>query len=457
MSQWILGAGLLLAVGIALKKLLLRKTDSRPRLQLGNERFPTTSTEAAASVPPELTNASSELQNRLQTLAKQSSNDVRQAEIQKQPSVSASISPLNIPLPVMATGDHDDESGQRIDKDVSQNLDSGIAKQSTWQDRRLFTSFHGILNEEGGLTLPTPQPEELPIAEDDYLFGSVTPSLAQLLPESESRREVQRKNLTAAGYRSRASWLNLTALRFVLAFLSMVIIGALLIMAPPVAEPWLMGLLVGIPLLLWALPPLIVAVKAHERKIDIDRGLPDILDMLNMGVSQGLTVPQSMKRIAAEVGPVHPALAQELAIVTRQTELGSLMQAMKNFSNRIDTPDVNSFTSLLMQSESTGTSISHALTEYSDSIRNSLKERADASANAASFKLLFPVSLFLMPSVFLFLLGPAIVELSDFFGTRAEELNAERDSALGTLSQQPRLDLSRFSQNGSGGIQSGGR
>ena len=181
MSQWILGAGLLLAVGIALKKLLLRKTDSRPRLQLGNERFPTTSTEAAASVPPELTNASSELQNRLQTLAKQSSNDVRQAEIQKQPSVSASISPLNIPLPVMATGDHDDKSVQRIDKDVSQNLDSGIAKQSTWQDRRLFTSFHGILNEEGGLTLPTPQPEELPIAEDDYLFCSFTPCLAQLL------------------------------------------------------------------------------------------------------------------------------------------------------------------------------------------------------------------------------------------------------------------------------------
>ena len=105
-----------------------------------------------------------------------------------------------------------------------------------------------------------------------------------------------------------------------------------------------------------------------------------------------------------------------------------------------------------MQSESTGTSISHALTEYSYSIRSTLKERADSRANAASFKLLFPVSLCLMPSVFLFLLGPAVVELSDFFGNRAEQLNSERDNALDTLNQQPQLNLQQFSQNGQGGI-----
>ncbi|MFN9968524.1 MAG: type II secretion system F family protein, partial [Phycisphaerae bacterium] len=127
-------------------------------------------------------------------------------------------------------------------------------------------------------------------------------------------------------------------------------------------------------------------------------------------------------------------------------QVGSLHQALKNFGQRIDSPEVASFTTLITQSEATGTSISDSLTQYSDSIRSTLKERADARANAASFKLLFPVSLCLMPSVFLFLLGPAIVEMSDFFGNRAEALNADRDNALESLRQQPRIDYSRFQQ-----------
>ena len=144
----------------------------------------------------------------------------------------------------------------------------------------------------------------------------------------------------------------------------------------------------------------------------------------------------------------HPALAEELRIVDQQAEVGSLPQALKNFGQRIDSPEINSFTSLLVQSESTGTSISKALTEYSDSIRASLKERADARANAASFKLLFPVALFLMPSVFLFLLGPAIVQMSDFFNNQAETLQQNRQDAVRSLDQQPQLDLRRFGSPG---------
>jgi tight adherence protein C len=316
------------------------------------------------------------------------------------------------------------------------NSDRGFNRISTWNDRRLFSDFKGILS-EGAASIPLPTPEELPIREDAFVFGPLTPSIAQLLPETEARREVQRKSLVAAGYHSRASWLNLSAIRFVLSFLSLVVVGIWLIMAPPAIEPWLLGLLVMAPMFMWAVPPLIVAFKASERKIDIERGLPDVLDMMNMGVSQGLTVPQSLKRISREIAVAHPALAEEIRIVDQQAEVGNLPQALRNFGQRIDSPEINSFTSLLVQSESTGTSISKALTEYSDSIRASLKERADARANAASFKLLFPVALFLMPSVFLFLLGPAIVQMSDFFNNQAETLQQNRQDAVRSLDQQP--------------------
>ncbi len=318
-------------------------------------------------------------------------------------------------------------------------------RHSTWQNRRLFSDFQGIMSDDGS-SLATPMPEELPIGNDEFVFGSLTPAIAQLLPETPARRHHQRQMLAGAGYHSRASWLNLTATRFVLAFLALVITGFWLIVAPETFEPWLLGLVVMAPLLMWALPPLFIGMKASERKIYIEHGLPDVLDMLNMCVSQGLTVPQSLKRIGREIAPAHPALSEELRIVNYQAEVGSLPQALRAFSQRIDSTDVSSFTSLLIQSEATGTSISHALTEYSDSIRSTLKERADARANSASFKLLFPVALCLMPSVFLFLLGPAIVEMSDFFGNRAQALENDRQNAMNSLQQQPRLDLSRFRQ-----------
>lgn len=318
---------------------------------------------------------------------------------------------------------------------------TGTNRLSTWHDRQLFSDFRGILN-EGATELSRPEPEELPISNDDLVFGSLTPAIAQLLPESAERRERQRKSLAGAGYHSRGSWLNLTAIRFMLAFLSLVIVGFWLNVAPPELELWLLGLVVVAPLLMWAIPPLFVSMKAGDRRIDIERGLPDVLDMLNMGVSQGLTVPQSLRRITAEIAPAHPALAQELQLVNRQAEMGSLPQALRNFGQRIDSPEVGSFTALLMQSETTGTSISHALSEYSDSIRSSLKERADARANAASFKLLFPVALCLMPSVFLFLLGPAIVEMSNFFEGGAAAIQADTQTNLNTLDQQLRFDSS---------------
>ena len=319
----------------------------------------------------------------------------------------------------------------------------GVNRISTWGDRRLFSEFRGILAND---TDPKYQivPEDLPMRDDEMFFGRITPAVAQLLPESAARREVQRKNLMGAGYLSRASWINLTAIRFVLAFLSIVLVGYFLIVLPPAAEPWLVVMLVIAPLLAWAIPPLVVSFRASERKIDIERGLPDVLDMMNMGVSQGLTVPQSLKRISREIGSVHPALAEELLLVNQQAEVGSMPQALRNFSQRISSPEVNSFTSLLIQSEVTGTSISRSLTEYSDGIRSSLKERADSRANLASFQLLFPVALCLLPSVFLFLLGPAIVQFSDFYNNQAQQLQQSRQDAILSLDQAPTLDYSRF-------------
>ncbi|MGD9854440.1 MAG: type II secretion system F family protein [Planctomycetaceae bacterium] len=249
-----------------------------------------------------------------------------------------------------------------------------------------------------------------------FLFGGVTPVLASLLPESAEKRRLIRRELINAGYYHSSAPDNLAAIRYLGIVLPIVLFGALFVLAPPALE--MPVLLVGavLSILGWALPALIVRSGAAERRDEITRAMPDMLDMLTMCVSQGMTLTASLSRVIPEIRPVYPALAHELQIVTEQARVGSVEQSLENFADRVDVPEVRSFTSTLIQTERMGTSVSAALSDHSDNIRESRKQRADQAANLATFKLLFPTALCLMPAVFLFLLGPALVDLTDFFG-----------------------------------------
>lgn len=285
------------------------------------------------------------------------------------------------------------------------------------------------------LNLPKLEAEDTPLAdESDLSFGPFTRVLAALLPESPDRRADIKRTLRNAGYYEPHAWHNLAAARYLGLMLPILIGLGLLLMAPQEIEPWIIGGLVLMPALGWALPTLLVRRQAADRLAEIERGMPDLLDMLNMCVSQGLTVPASLQRVSADLESVSPVLSQELKIVSDHARVGSLEQALVAFSRRVDLPDVHSFTSLLVQTERMGTSMSLALAEYSDSMRETLRQQADQKANTASFRLLFPTVLCLMPAVFMVLLGPAIVEMSSFFREGGNEvLSTSMESAAEVL------------------------
>lgn len=264
--------------------------------------------------------------------------------------------------------------------------------------------------------LPFIRPSDVPsVRTDDYAFGGLTPALASMLPDSPQRQDEARTELATAGFYQPHAFENLAATRYLLMMLGLIIGGVALILVPQRLE-WLAVIsIIALPLLGWALPRLYVRGQAGERRRQIEQGMPDLLDMLNMCVSQGLTITDSLRRILRDLRGPYPALAQELRIVTEQASLAGLPTALNNFSKRIDIPEVHSFTSLLNQTERMGTSITDALTSYSDTMRESLRQRTDEKGNRATFRLLFPTVFCLMPAVYLFLLGPAIVELSKFF------------------------------------------
>lgn len=281
--------------------------------------------------------------------------------------------------------------------------------------------------------------EEYPWADgSDYAFGGATPVLSDMLPTTEGGRQSLTKTLRNAGYYAPHALQNLSAIRYLGIILPILICGALLIVVPEQLEPYVIaGLVIG-PIVGWSLPTLYVRSRAAERLREIENAMPDMLDLLNMCVSQGMTVASSLLRVGKEIRPVYPALAQELSIVAEQSRIGHLTEAVANFSDRVDTPEVHSFASLLIQTEQMGTSVSDALGEYSDSMREGQKQRADEKANAATFKLLFPTVLCLMPAVFLFLMGPSLIELNRFFSNGGlEGLDRGASQAIERQSNQP--------------------
>lgn len=282
----------------------------------------------------------------------------------------------------------------------------------SWTDQELFHQRDEQFEEPD--YLPRVHPGDIPsIGEDDLAFGSATPFMASLLPAADEERIEQ--ELMQAGFYQPHAKMNLQASRVAMILGSLLMMAFLLIGVPQEAEVWVMIGMIGVPLFFWAIPRMYIQNRAAERRSQLERAMPDMLDMLNMCVSQGLTIPDSLRRISRDLKPVYPILASELAIAVHQADVGSMGIALNNFAKRVDVPEVDSFVTLMTQSEKMGTNVSDALTEYSNTMRESLRQRTDEKANNASFKLMFPTVLCMMPAVFLFLMGPAILELENFF------------------------------------------
>lgn len=255
----------------------------------------------------------------------------------------------------------------------------------------------------------------------DYAYGPLTRTLSAMMPVSRQSKETLTSALRNAGYYSPHAWENFSATWYLILITPLIFCGSLLVAAPMQFEfPVMIGLVIGTALG-WALPSLYIRSKAVNRLREISNGMPDMLDLLNMCVAQGMTVNAALRRVGQEIRSVYPALAKELSIVTDQAQIGSLSQGLTNMSQRVDLPEVRSLSNLLTQTEKLGTSVAAALAEYADGMRESMQQRADEKANSATFKLLFPTVLCLMPAVYLFLMGPSIVELDRFFEQGATE------------------------------------
>jgi tight adherence protein C len=138
-----------------------------------------------------------------------------------------------------------------------------------------------------------------------------------------------------------------------------------------------------------------------------------MLDMLSMCLGGGMSISASLDHVAKNLTS-YPALGEELQIMKRQTEVGSLRMALADFAARIDTPEVRQVSTLLTRGDALGTSLSGSLLDQADHFRTARKQLATLEANRMPVFLTFPLLFCFAPAVLIILMSPAFLQISDF-------------------------------------------
>jgi tight adherence protein C len=172
------------------------------------------------------------------------------------------------------------------------------------------------------------------------------------------------------------------------------------------------GLAVLIALLGFYLPDLWLTIKSNIRKEKLFEGLPDALDLLVVCVEAGMGLDGAIHRVAEETMLTNPTLSDELKLLNLELRAGKSRQdALRNLALRTNIDAMNSLVTLLVQTDKFGTSVAKALQVFSDSFRTQRYQKAEEFAAKMPVKLIFPLVLFIFPSLFVILVGPAAITI----------------------------------------------
>ena len=172
------------------------------------------------------------------------------------------------------------------------------------------------------------------------------------------------------------------------------------------------GVLVGS----YKAPDIWLKNKVNKRSAAIRKGIPDALDLLVICAEAGLTVDAAFGRVAKELGKAYPELGDEFGLTA--IELGFLAerrQAFENLANRVDLDAIRGVVTTMIQTEKYGTPLASALRVLSAEFRNERMMRAEEKAARLPAIMTVPLILFILPTLFIVILGPAACSIHDSF------------------------------------------
>ncbi len=273
---------------------------------------------------------------------------------------------------------------------------------------------------------PTPAPK---------LMGPMADALAAQIPMTRAGLDDLQKSLRPAGFYRTTALVSYRALRTVLVLVPRVAGAALAVLAPTRHVTAVLLTAAALAGLGFSVPRAYVAFRARKRARQIELGLPFAIDLLTLALSAGQTILAALQQVAGELRHSHSALAEELEIVRQQSAISSLEHTLAQLAERVAVGEVRNLALLLIQSERLGADASTALLEFSNNQRINLRQSAEASANRASFWMLFPSVCCLWVAASIVLVGPIYF---DFWNQR--KITAE-------LIQKSQLDIRKSNED----------
>ena len=171
--------------------------------------------------------------------------------------------------------------------------------------------------------------------------------------------------------------------------------------------------MIGLAALAFLAPDIVLTELIRHRREEIRLGMPDAIDLLVICVEAGLGLDQALLRSGQELAISHPPIAEEFNQINLEQRAGKgRIDAWKSMADRTKLDVIRNFSSMLAQTDRFGTPISRALTTFSDSLRMRRRQQAEELAAKTTVKLVFPLVLFIFPSIFIVLLGPAMITIA---------------------------------------------
>ena len=241
-----------------------------------------------------------------------------------------------------------------------------------------------------------------------------------LEPQDAEELSTARLHLLQAGYRSKGAVRTFHAIQFALG-IGLLLVGLIVALVRSTTGALdMQSLLITVllpGLLGYYAPRYWVNKRRAARQQEIQDGFPDSLDMMLVCVEAGQSLDQSILRVAREIRPAFPALADEFEIVSQEVKAGKdRTQVLKDMSRRSGVADVASFVTVLIQSATFGTSMSDALRVYAGEMRDKRVMRAEEKANVLPTKLTLGTMMFTVPPLLIILIGPSVHGIMETLG-----------------------------------------
>jgi tight adherence protein C len=236
----------------------------------------------------------------------------------------------------------------------------------------------------------------------DFFFGS------KEIPESLTKAGTK---LHQAGYRGARAIRIYWGLRIFLG-LALALIGLFLAfsMNASMQDVLLLGGTAGA--LGYMLPYVTVFRKAKSRVLAMREALPDTLDLIVVCVEAGMGVDAALNRVGNEQNSQKLAIGEELLLATQEMQAGARRKdALIRLAERCGVEEIRGLVTFLTQTEELGGSIARSLRIYAETMRDKRSQSAEEAARKAVIKLIFPLVFFILPAIFIILLGPAGLQI----------------------------------------------